>query len=180
MLLLGCWVIELVVFGDECGFFFEIWNVECFQEQGLLGNFVQSNVLFFVCGVLCGLYYQWLYLQGKLVIVLEGEVYDVVVDICRGLLIFGCWEVVVLSVENRWQFWILEGFVYGFVVLFECVLFSYLCMDVYVKEVDVGICWNDVDIVVDWLVSVLILLVKDENVLFLKDVVEDCLLVYVL
>lgn len=110
--------------------------------------------------------------------VLQGEVYDVVVDICCGLFMFGCWEVFIFSGENCCQLWILLGFVYGFVVLFEMVLFNYLCIDVYVKEVDVVICWNDVDFVVDWLISVLLLLVKDEQVLFLVDIDFDWLLVY--
>jgi len=174
----GCRVIEPAVFGDERGFFYETWNAERFAALGLPDRFVQSNVSTSSRGVLRGLHYQWPRPQGKLVSVLEGEVYAVAVDIRRGSPTFGRWEAVVLSAENRKQFWIPEGFAHGFAVLSERALFSYLCTDVYVKEVDAGIRWNDADIAVDWPISTPTLSAKDENAPFLKDIAEDRLPVY--
>ena len=97
----GCVVIEPAVFGDARGYFFETWNAERFAALGLPDRFVQSNVSTSAQGVLRGLHYQWPRPQGKLVSVLEGEVYDVAVDIRRGSPTFGQWEAVVLSAENK-------------------------------------------------------------------------------
>lgn len=174
----GCVVIEPAVFGDARGFFFESWNAERFAALGLPGNFVQSNVSSSSKGVLRGLHYQWPRPQGKLVSVLEGEVYDVAVDIRRGSPTFGRWEAVILSGENKRQFWIPEGFAHGFAVLSERALFSYLCTDVYVKEADSGIRWDDATLAVDWPISAPILSAKDENTPLLRDIAEDCLPVY--
>ncbi len=174
----GCVVIEPMVFGDERGFFFEAWNAERFRALGLPEKFVQSNVSASSKGVLRGLHYQWPRPQGKLVSVLEGEVYDVAVDIRRGSPTFGRWEAVILSAENKRQFWIPEGFAHGFAVLSERALFSYLCTDVYVKEADASIRWNDADIGVDWPISEPTLSGKDEAAPFLKDIAEDRLPVY--
>lgn len=117
--LAGCKVIEPNVFGDARGFFFETWNADRFAEAGLERGFVQSNVSSSSRGVLRGLHYQWPRPQGKLISVLQGEVYDVAVDIRRGSPTFGRWEAVVLSAENKRQFWIPEGFAHGFAVLSE-------------------------------------------------------------
>lgn len=174
----GCVVIEPKVFGDDRGFFFESWNAERFQPLGLPASFVQSNVSSSSQGVLRGLHYQWPRPQGKLVSVLEGEVYDVAVDIRRGSPTFGRWEAVLLSAENKRQFWIPEGFAHGFAVLSETALFSYLCTDVYVKEADAGIRWNDADIAVDWPISQPLLSAKDEQAPFLNDVPENRMPVY--
>lgn len=174
----GCVVIEPAVFGDERGFFFETWNAERFGEQGLPNKFVQSNVSSSSKGVLRGLHYQWPRPQGKLVSVLEGEVYDVAVDIRRGSPTFGRWEAVVLSGENRRQFWIPEGFAHGFAVLSERAVFSYLCTDVYVKEADAGVRWNDARIAIDWPISAPVLSAKDEAAPLLEDIVPDRLPVY--
>jgi len=171
-------MIEPAVFGDERGFFYETWNAERFSERDLPTRFVQSNVSSSAKGVLRGLHYQWPRPQGKLVSVLEGEVYDVAVDIRRGSPTFGRWEAVVLSAENKRQFWIPEGFAHGFAVLSERALFSYLCTDTYVKEADAGIRWNDADIAVDWPISAPTLSAKDEVAPFLKDIAEDRLPVY--
>lgn len=150
----GCVVIEPAVFGDERGFFYEGWNAARFAEHGLPTQFVQHNVSRSQAGVLRGLHYQWPQnVQGKLVSVLEGEVYDVAVDIRRGSPTFGQWEAVVLSAENKKQFWIPEGFAHGFAVLSERAVFSYLCTEVYLKDFDAGVRWNDAGIAVDWPVS---------------------------
>jgi dTDP-4-dehydrorhamnose 3,5-epimerase len=174
----GCLVIEPTVFGDSRGFFYETWNAERFGEHGLPTQFVQSNVSSSAKGVLRGLHYQWPRPQGKLVSVLEGEVYDVAVDVRRGSPTFGRWASVVLSAENRKQFWIPEGFAHGFAVLSERALFNYLCTDVYVKEADAGIRWNDADIAVDWPISAPTLSAKDETAPFLGEIAEDRLPVY--
>ena len=174
----GCLVIEPAVFGDERGVFFETWNADRFGEHGLPMKSVQSNVSSSVKGVLRGLHYQWPRPQGKLVSVLEGEVYDVAVDIRRGSPTFGRWEAVILSADNRRQLWIPEGFAHGFAVLSEHAVFSYLCTDVYVKEADAGVRWNDGDIGVDWPVSDPLLSAKDEKAPFLADISGDRLPVY--
>ncbi|CAM4378772.1 dTDP-4-dehydrorhamnose 3,5-epimerase [Stenotrophomonas indicatrix] len=175
----GCMVIEPAVFGDARGYFFETWNAERFAALGLPERFVQSNVSTSARGVLRGLHYQWPRPQGKLVSVLEGEVYDVAVDIRRGSPTFGQWEAVVLSAENKKQFWIPEGFAHGFAVLSETALFNYLCTDIYVAEADAGIRWNDADIAVDWPVGAPILSAKDQKAPFLDQLAEDRLPVYV-
>lgn len=175
----GCVVIEPAVFGDERGYFFETWNAERFGQHGLPTKFVQSNVSTSAKGVLRGLHYQWPRPQGKLVSVLEGEVYDVALDIRRGSPTFGQWEAVVLSAENKKQFWIPEGFAHGFAVLSERAVFSYLCTDVYVKEADAGVRWNDADVAVDWPISNPTLSAKDEAAPFLKDIAEERLPVFV-
>ena len=146
----GCVVIEPAVFGDERGFFFETWNAERFGEHGLPVKFVQSNVSTSVKGVLRGLHYQWPRPQGKLVSVLEGEVYDVAVDIRRGSPTFGRWEAVELSEDNRKQFFIPEGFAHGFRVLSETADFFYKCTDFYAPGDEHGVRWNDPDLGIPW------------------------------
>jgi len=100
----GCLIIEPRVFGDDRGFFYESWNRPRFVEHGLDMQFVQSNVSASERGVLRGLHYQWPNPQGKLVSVLEGEVYDVAVDIRHGSPDFGRWTAVILSAENKRHF----------------------------------------------------------------------------
>ncbi|MCL7714947.1 dTDP-4-dehydrorhamnose 3,5-epimerase [Stenotrophomonas mori] len=174
----GCAIIEPAVFGDARGCFFETWNAERFAALGLPDRFVQNNVSTSSRGVLRGLHYQWPRPQGKLVSVLEGEVYDVAVDIRRGSPTFGRWEAVVLSAENKKQFWIPEGFAHGFAVLSERAVFSYLCTDVYVKEADAGVRWNDAALAIDWPLAEPILSAKDQQAPFLEDIAEDRLPVY--
>lgn len=175
----GCVLIEPAVFGDSRGFFFETWNAERYAEQGLPGNFVQSNVSSSERGVLRGLHYQWPRPQGKLVTVLQGEVYDVAVDIRQGSPTFGRWEAFILSGENRRQLWIPPGFAHGFAVLSDTALFNYLCTDVYVKEADAAIRWNDADLAVDWPLGAPSLSAKDQQAPFLQDIPKDRLPVYV-
>lgn len=174
----GCMVIEPAVFGDSRGVFYETWNADRFGEHGLPAKFVQSNISSSSKGVLRGLHYQWPRPQGKLVSVLQGEVYDVAVDIRRGSPTFGQWAATILSAENRRQFWIPEGFAHGFAVLSDTALFHYLCTDVYVKEADAGIRWNDADIAVDWPVGAPTLSAKDERAPFLRDIPEERIPVY--
>lgn len=174
----GCVVVEPAVFGDDRGFFFETWNADRYGQQGLPTKFVQSNVSSSSRGVLRGLHYQWPNPQGKLVSVLEGEVYDVAVDIRRGSPTFGQWAAVILSAENKRQFWIPEGFAHGFAVLSERAIFSYLCTAQYDKVADAGVRWNDPAIGIDWPVSAPLLSVKDEAAPLLADIAPERLPVY--
>lgn len=174
----GCVIIEPAVFGDERGFFFESWNAERFGEAGLPRRFVQSNVSCSMRGVLRGLHYQWPRPQGKLVSVLEGEVYDVAVDIRRGSPHFGRWTAAILSAENKRQLWIPEGFAHGFAVLSERAIFSYLCTEHYDKTTDAGIRWDDARIGIDWPVSAPLLSEKDTKAPFLNEVDQARLPVY--
>ncbi|HEX7803435.1 MAG TPA: dTDP-4-dehydrorhamnose 3,5-epimerase [Pseudoxanthomonas sp.] len=169
----GCVVVEPAVFGDERGFFFETWNADRYGRLGLPDKFVQSNVSSSARGVLRGLHYQWPNPQGKLVSVLEGEVYDVAVDIRRGSPTFGRWAAVILSAENKRQFWIPEGFAHGFAVLSERAIFSYLCTAQYDKDADASVRWDDAAIGIDWPVSAPVLSPKDSSAPFLGEVAID-------
>lgn len=174
----SCVVIEPAVFGDDRGFFFETWNADRYGQLGLPDKFVQSNVSSSARGVLRGLHYQWPNPQGKLVSVLEGEVYDVAVDIRKGSPSFGRWAAVILSAENKRQFWIPEGFAHGFAVLSERAIFSYLCTAQYDRSADAGVRWNDAAIGIDWPIDSPLLSEKDGKAPFLADVAEDRLPIY--
>ena len=174
----GCLVLEPRVFGDERGFFYESFNHDKLLAAGLDLKFVQGNVSQSARGVLRGLHYQWPKPQGKLVSVLEGEVWDVAVDIRRGSPTFGRWTAVVLSAENKRHFWIPEGFAHGFAVLSETALFSYLCTAGYDKAADAGIRWNDAALAIDWPISEPSLSEKDAKAPFLADVPQDRLPIY--
>jgi dTDP-4-dehydrorhamnose 3,5-epimerase len=175
----GCLVLEPQVFGDERGFFYESFNHDKLADHGLHANFVQGNVSSSTRGVLRGLHYQWPKPQGKLVSVLEGEVWDVAVDIRRGSPMFGRWTAVVLSAENKRHFWIPEGFAHGFVTLSERALFTYLCTATYDRTADAGIRWDDPALAIDWPVSAPVLSDKDARAPLLGDVAEDRLPVFV-
>src|SRR5690606_17996415 len=108
----------------------------------------------------------------------EGDVYDAAVDIRRGSPTFGRWEAVVLSAENRRQFWIPEGFAHGFAVLSGHAVFNYMCTDVYVKENDAAVRWNDGDIGVDWPIAEPVLSAKDATAPLLAEIAEARLPVY--
>jgi len=169
----GCLVLEPKVFADERGFFYETWNKQVFAGLGLNLEFTQSNVSSSTRGVLRGLHYQWPKPQGKLVQVLEGEVYDVAVDIRRGSPTFGHWESVILSADNKRQFWIPPGFAHGFVALSERVIFSYLCTEMYDPECDASLRWDDADLAIDWPVGKPLLSGKDAKAPFLCDIAPE-------
>ncbi len=175
----GCLVIEPRVFGDERGYFYEGWNRTRFAAAGIEAQFVQSNVSQSTRGVLRGLHYQWPNPQGKLVSVLEGEVYDVAVDIRRGSPHFGRWTAAMLTAENKRHFWVPEGFAHGFVVVSERATFTYLCTAPYDAPSDAGIRWNDAAIGIDWPVTNPLLSGKDERAPFLAEVVPERLPVFV-
>ncbi|MBN8741252.1 MAG: dTDP-4-dehydrorhamnose 3,5-epimerase [Lysobacterales bacterium 69-70] len=174
----GCVAIEPDVFGDSRGFFYESYNAEKYRAAGLDLRFVQSNVSRSARGVLRGLHYQWPNPQGKLVSVVEGEVYDVAVDIRRGSPTFGQWAGVILSAGNHRHFWVPEGFAHGFVVLSEFATFAYQCTNLYDAKADAGVRWNDAAIAIDWPVSAPLLSGKDEKAPLLADIAPERLPVY--
>ena len=166
----GALIIEPRVFGDARGFFYESYNKASYESLGIDAQFVQSNVSRSAQGVLRGLHYQWPNPQGKLVSVLEGEVYDVAVDIRRGSPGFGKWTAVMLTAENKRHFWIPEGFAHGFCVVSEFATFSYQCTALYDATTDAGIAWDDPAIGIDWPVSSPLLSDKDARAPRLADV----------
>ena len=166
----GVIVIEPKVFGDARGFFMETWNQSRYTDCGLPLNFVQDNLSFSPKGVLRGLHFQNPNLQGKLVYVLQGDVYDVAVDIRVGSPTFGQWVGVNLSSENKRQFYIPAGFAHGFCVISETALFAYKCTDVYNPEAEHGVIWNDPDLGIEWPVEEPVLSEKDKMYGRLKDI----------
>lgn len=175
----GCVLIEPAVFGDERGFFYEGWNADRFGEHGLPTRFVQHNVSRSARGVLRGLHYQWPgNVQGKLVSVLEGEVFDVAVDIRRGSPTFGQHVAAILGAGNKRHFWVPEGFAHGFVVLSDWATFTYLCTAPYDRDSDRGLRWNDGDLAIDWPIAEPALSGKDAVAPLLADVPEDQLPVW--
>jgi dTDP-4-dehydrorhamnose 3,5-epimerase len=149
----GVLLIEPRVFGDARGWFIETFHAARYREAGIPADFVQDNVSRSARGVLRGLHFQNPNLQGKLVQVLEGEVFDVAVDIRVGSPSFGRWVGATLSADNHHQLWIPEGFAHGFCVLSEHALFSYKCTAPYDAAADGGIRWDDPDIAVAWPVA---------------------------
>lgn len=144
-------LIEPKVFGDERGFFFESFSQRQWQQlTGLNTVFVQHNHSRSVKNVLRGLHYQIQQPQGKLVRVVQGEVFDVAVDIRRSSPTFGQWAGEILSAENKKQFWVPEGFAHGFLVLSESAEFLYLTTNYYAPEHERAIIWNDPDLNIAW------------------------------
>ena len=146
----GLKVIEPAVFGDARGYFMETYNQNDFHEAGLDMVFVQDNQSMSVKGVLRGLHYQKQYPQGKLVRAVRGTVFDVAVDLRTGSETYGKWFGVVLSAENKKQFYIPEGFAHGFLVLSDEAEFAYKCTDFYHPGDEGGMAWNDPEIGVEW------------------------------
>ncbi|QDE38490.1 dTDP-4-dehydrorhamnose 3,5-epimerase [Luteibacter pinisoli] len=175
----GCIVIEPQVFGDARGFFYESYNEDKYRAGGIDCRFVQSNVSRSARGVLRGLHFQWPNPQGKLVSVLEGEVFDVAVDIRRGSPTFGQSASVMLTAENHRHFWIPEGFAHGFCVVSEHATFSYQCTNLYDAKADGSIRWDDPAIGIDWPVSAPLLSDKDARAVFLADMPAERLPEYV-
>jgi len=169
----GVVVVEPAVHGDARGFFYESFHAGKFAEVGLDLAFVQTNVSRSAHGVLRGLHYQWPNPQGKLVSVLEGEVYDVAVDIRVGSPTFGRWAAAMLSAANKRHFWIPEGFAHGFAVLSEQATFLYQCTALYDAAADAGIRWNDGEVGVDWPLAQPSLSDKDAKAPFLADVPRE-------
>jgi dTDP-4-dehydrorhamnose 3,5-epimerase len=146
----GLYEITPKVFGDSRGYFFECWSERDFAAAGLTMAFVQDNQSRSMKGVLRGLHFQKAHPQGKLVRAIEGEVFDVAVDIRPGSPSRGTWHGVVLSGEKQNQFYIPEGFAHGFLVLSETAVFAYKCTDFYHPEDEGGIVWNDPVLGIEW------------------------------
>jgi len=146
----GLMVIEPKVFGDERGYFMETYNYNDYKAVGIDQNFVQDNQSSSIRGVLRGLHFQKEFPQDKLVRVVSGEVFDVAVDLRPGSETFGKWYGVILSAENKKQFFIPKNFAHGFVVLSESAEFAYKCTDFYHPNDEGGLLWNDPEIGIEW------------------------------
>ena len=146
----GLKVITPTVFGDERGYFMETYNFNDFKEVGIDMEFVQDNQSASKRGVLRGLHFQIHYPQDKLVRVIKGEVFDVVVDMREGSKTYGKWFGVRLSEENKKMFFIPKGFAHGFLVLSDYAEFVYKCTDFYHPNDEGGVIWNDDEIGIEW------------------------------
>lgn len=146
----GLKVIEPKVFGDERGYFFEVYNYQDYAKAGITETFVQDNQSMSKKGVIRGLHFQKQFPQDKLVRASYGEVFDVAVDLREGSETFGCWYGVKLTAENKKQFFIPKNFAHGFVVLSDKAEFSYKCTDFYHPNDEGGIIWNDPKIGIEW------------------------------
>lgn len=138
------------VFGDDRGFFYESWNAQTFAALGLDLTFVQDNHSKSAKNVLRGLHYQIQKPQGKLVRVIAGSVYDVVVDLRRSSRNFGQWEGFILSAENKRMLWVPPGFGHGFLSLEEGTEFLYRCTEFYAPEYERSLLWNYPVLAIDW------------------------------
>jgi dTDP-4-dehydrorhamnose 3,5-epimerase len=156
-------VVEPDVFRDARGFFLETYHARKYREAGVVGEFVQDNHSRSVRGTLRGLHAQSERPQGKLVRVLQGEIYDVAVDIRRGSPTFARWVGVRLSAENFRQCFIPAGFAHGFLVLTEVAEVEYKCTDFYEPASELHILWNDPEIGVEWPLAAPLLSAKDRS-----------------
>ena len=149
-------IIEPRVFGDDRGFFSESFNAAAFEHAtGVTENFVQDNHSKSERGVLRGLHYQLEQPQGKLIRVVQGEIYDVAVDIRSGSPTFGQWVGVALSAENKRQLWVPADFAHGFIVVSETAEVLYKTTDYYAPQHERAIRWDDPDLAIDWPVGIL-------------------------
>ena len=146
----GLKVIEPTVFGDERGYFMETYNQNDFIEAGIDQTFVQDNQSASKKGVLRGMHFQIQYPQDKLVRVIRGEVFDVAVDLREGSKTFGKWFGVLLSEENKKQFFIPKNFAHGFLVLSDYAEFTYKCTDFYHPNDEGGLAYNDPELGIEW------------------------------
>lgn len=147
----GVLILEPKVYGDDRGFFFESYNRRAFREAtGLDPDFVQDNHSRSVRNVVRGLHYQVRQAQGKLVRVVAGEVWDVVVDLRRSSPAFGRWMGMTLSAADRRMLWVPEGFAHGFVVTSEYAEFLYKTTDYYAPEHERSLLWNDPALAIPW------------------------------
>lgn len=146
----GVIVVDVKSYGDSRGYFMETYKQPCFEEGGIAVDFVQDNQSSSTKGVLRGLHFQIEHPQSKLVRVVRGEVFDVAVDLRPESATYGKWEGVVLSAENKRQFFIPRGFAHGFLVLSDEAEFCYKCDDVYHPNDEGGLMWNDPDLGIEW------------------------------
>src|SRR5690606_38730753 len=163
----GCFILELTVFEDNRGYFFESFNQTTFNN--LIGqnvNFIQDNESFSSKGVLRGLHYQMgEYAQAKLVRVIKGAVLDVAVDIRKDYSTFGEYISLELSEANKKQLFIPRGFAHGFIVLSDTAIFSYKCDNFYNKESEGGILYNDDSLKIDWKLNTEEFIISEKDLL---------------
>jgi dTDP-4-dehydrorhamnose 3,5-epimerase len=171
----GVLLIEPKVFGDDRGFFMETYHAERYADAGIPGPFVQDNLSYSQKGVLRGLHFQNPNAQGKLVYVLQGEVFDAAVDIRVGSPTFGQWAGYTLSAENKRQLWIPEGFAHGFCVTSDVALFAYKCTRLYAPDCENSILWDDPAIAINWPIESPSLSGKDSQARLLADIPIDVL-----
>ena len=146
----GVLIVEPTVFGDARGYFMETFHKEEFAAAGITDEFVQDNQSRYSRGVLRGVHFQKEHTQGKLVRVTKGEVFDVAVDCRPNSATFGKWTGVILSEENKRQFYVPKGFAHGFLVLSDVAEFCYKCTDVYDPTAEGGIPYDDPTVAIQW------------------------------
>jgi dTDP-4-dehydrorhamnose 3,5-epimerase len=156
-------LVEPKVFGDARGYFLETFQAERYAEVGISERFVQDNLSRSCRGTLRGLHLQHPRGQGKLVCVVEGEVFDAAVDVRVGSASFGKWAGTCLSSGDHRQMYIPPGFAHGFCVVSEYALFAYKCTDVYLPQQELGVAWNDPALAIPWPVSEPIISEKDQR-----------------
>ncbi len=168
----GVIVIEPDVHRDPRGFFLETYHTEKYQAGGIVDIFVQDNQSRSAGGTIRGLHLQRRHPQGKLIRVIEGEIFDVAVDVRRGSPTFGKWVGVTLSAENFKQCYIPQGFAHGFAVVSAVAQVEYKCTDVYDAPSEIGIAWDDPAIGIAWPVSNPVLSDRDKRHPRLADVID--------
>ncbi len=173
----GVILVEPRVHGDDRGFFVETYHEQRYVAGGIAERFVQDNHSKSRRGTLRGLHAQHSRPQGKLVRAIEGEIFDVAVDVRRGSPTFGHWVGEILSAENFHQLYVPPGFVHGFCVLSESAQVEYKCTDFYDQDDEYGIIWNDPDIALDWPIDEPLLSDRDRAAPTLREI-EDRLPVY--
>ena len=159
----GIKIITPKIYKDDRGYFFESFNANDFKKLGLPIKYLQENQAYSKKGTIRGLHYQLKYPQGKLVRVIQGEVFDVAVDIRRGSPTFGKYDGLHISDKNNKIMYIPEGFAHGYVVLSETAIFQYKCTEIYHPEDEYGLLWNDKDLKIQWPVINPILSNKDKS-----------------
>lgn len=166
----GVFILQPKVFSDSRGYFLETWNQARYREAGIMEDFVQDNLSYSTRGVLRGLHFQNPNAQSKLLYVLQGEVFDVSVDIRVGSPTFGQWVGTTLSGDNKRQLYVGAGVAHGFCVTSETAILVYKCTDFYNPAAEGSILWNDPDIGIEWPVSTPALSDKDRHAPRLKDI----------
>jgi dTDP-4-dehydrorhamnose 3,5-epimerase len=169
----GLLVLETDVFEDHRGFFMETYNSRRYKDLGIEDDLVQDNLSFSSFGTLRGLHFQNPNSQAKLVQVIQGEVFDVAVDLRKGSRTFGQWVGATLSGQNKRQFFIPKGFAHGFCVTSDTALFTYKCSDFYFPRHERGILWSDPEIGIPWPIDQPVLSEKDKTYGCLKDLPAD-------
>jgi len=159
----GVVVIEPEVHADGRGFFLETYHAERYEQHGIPGPFVQDNHSRSTAGTVRGLHLQLRRPQGKLIRVIEGEVYDVAVDVRRGSPSFGRWVAVTLTSDNFRQCYVPPGFAHGFCVVSPIAQVEYKCTDLYDRASEIGVAWNDPALAIPWPVREPILSRRDSR-----------------